>query len=70
MNIAPANLALLNDRLTQLRLRKECLERITVWPSQKRGEMVLNPAARPLWKRHDRPKGRSRANPIEVTGHG
>lgn len=27
MNIDPANLPLLNDRLTQLRLRKECLER-------------------------------------------
>ncbi len=116
-HIDPANLALLNDRLTQLRLRKECLERelraarqsngnndvrslrqwaraqiadlwaalagtrndrtrdvigtyverITVWPSQKRGEMALNPAARALWKYHDRPEGRSWANPIGAT---
>lgn len=101
MSIDAANLPLLNDRLTQLRLRKECLEqelhavrksqcnpngdalrtwarnqiaglqaamagmrndrtrdviatyvdRITVWPSQRRGEMRLNPAAAPLWKR-------------------
>ena len=100
MQIDPANLVLLNDRLTQLRLRKECLEnelrvarqsngnrdpgtmrswaraqltglqaaidgtrndvtrnvlgtyvdRITVWPSKKRGEMRLNPAAHALWK--------------------
>ena len=99
-HIDRANLALLNDRLTQLRLRKECLEhelhaarhskanpdvgaltnlgpcalaglqdamagtrndrtrdvigayvdRITVWPSQRRGELRLNPAAAPLWK--------------------
>lgn len=119
MNIDPANLPLLNDRLTQLRLRKECLERelhvarqekshpdvgtlrtwarnqlaglhdamagtrndrtrdvigayvdrITVWPSQRRGEMRLNPAAAPLWKQHDRPEGRSRGNPIGATGH-
>ena len=99
MNIDPANLAMLNDRLTQLRLRKDALEeelrmakagqgpittrpncdggpgrkltglraamdgvrtdatreviatyvdKIVVWPSQKRGEMHLNPAARPL----------------------
>ena len=146
MHIDPANLGLLNDRLTQLRLRKECLEhelqaarrskanpdvgalrtwaraqlaglhdamagmrndrtrdviatyvdRITVWPSQRRGELRLNPAAAPLWKRcyaepaeahcdrrsqpdrepaahtprkrHDRPKGRSRNNPIGATG--
>ncbi|MFQ5591168.1 MAG: recombinase family protein [Phycisphaerae bacterium] len=145
-HIDPANLGLLNDRLTQLRLRKECLERelhlarkekghsnvdtlrtwarnqltglhdamagtrddrtrdviatyvdrITVWPSQRRGEMRLNPAAAPLWKRryaeptaanrdrpsrsdqehaaharrkrHDRPEGRSRGNPIGATG--
>lgn len=157
-HIDPANLGLLNDRLTQLRLRKECLEhelhaarhskanpdvgalrtwaraqlaglhdamagtrndrtrdviatyvvRITVWPSQRRGEMRLNPAAAPLWKcdwdggsqadhqraalatakcdgdgrsqpdrkrathasrkRHDRPCGRSRSNPIGATG--
>jgi hypothetical protein len=40
---------------------------ITAWPSQKRGEMRLNPAAAPLWKRRDRPKGRSRANPIGAT---
>lgn len=100
MHIDPSNLAMLNDRLTQLRLRKECLEqelrsarqsssnsderslrewarsqlanlkaamagtrndrtrdvistyieRITVWPSQRRGEMVLNHAASALWK--------------------
>ena len=138
MHIDPANLVMLNDRLTQLRLRKESLEqelrtvrqsssnqdaaslrkwaraqlaglqaamngtrndrtrdviatyvdRITVWPSKKRGEMVLNPAAHALWKRgwdggsqldrepdtrtprkrHDRPEGRSWANPIGATG--
>ena len=144
-HIDRANLALLNDRLTQLRLRKECLEhelhaarhskanpdvgalrtwaraqlaglqdamagtrndrtrgvigayvdRITVWPSQRRGELRLDPAAAPLWKRcdaelaeancdtrsqpnrepaahtlrkrHDRPEGRSRGNPIGAT---
>ena len=93
MNIDPANLAMLNDRLTQLRIRKDALEdelrmamdvradhnpaalrrwarakltglqaamdgvrtdatreviaayvnKIVVWPSQKRGEMHLNP---------------------------
>lgn len=114
MNIDPANLALLNDRLTQLRLRKEALEeelrvarrastdhnpaelrrwarsqltglqaamdgirndatrqviatyveRIVVWPSQKRGEMVLNPASEPLWKDHGRPCGRSWSNEV------
>ncbi len=118
MNIDVANLSLLNDRLTQLRLRKECLERelnlarqekshpnvgtlrtwarnqlaglhdamagtrndrtrdvmgtyvdrIIVWPSQRRGELRLNPAAAPLWKQHDRPEGRSRNNPIGATG--
>lgn len=117
-NIDPANLSLLNDRLTQLRKRKEALEdelrsaqrssdpcdvaglrkwaraqmaglhdamagtrndrirdvigtyveRITVWPSQKRGEMLLNAAAGPLLKRNDRPEGRSRANKIGATG--
>jgi len=116
-NIDPANLSLLNERLTQLRKRKEALEdelrnaerssnpcdvgglrqwasaqlaglreamdgtrddhtrgvigtyieRITVWPSQKRGEMLLNHAAGPLWKRHDRPEGRSWANRIGAT---
>ncbi len=118
MNIDPANLAMLNDRLTQMRLRKESLEqelqvaqqsssnqdaaamrkwakaqlaglqaamngmrndrtrevigtyvdRIIVWPSQKRGEMILNAAAQPLWKTHDRPCGRSWANRIGATG--
>jgi len=118
MNIDPANLAMLNDRLTQLRLRKKCLEqelrtarqsstkqdapamqkwaraqlaglqaamdgtrndrtrdvvgtyvdRITVWPSQKRGELALNPSAGPLWKSHDRPFGRSWANKVGATG--
>ncbi len=117
-HIDPANLALLNDRLTQLRLRKECLERelraarqssgnndvralrtwarvqlaglqaaingtrndrtrdviatyvdrITVWPSKKQGEMVLNAAAHALWKQHGRPGGRSWANPIGASG--
>ena len=118
MSIDPANLALLNGRLTQLRLRKERLEqelctakqattlydgralrkwaraqlaglqaalngarnnqaraviatyvdRITVWPSRKIGEMALNPAAYALWKQHDRPEGRSWANAIGATG--
>ena len=118
MNIDPANLAMLNDRLTQLRLRKDALEeelrmarrsrsdhapaelrewarsqltglraamdgvrtdatreviatyvnKIVVWPSQKRGEMHLNPAARPLWKDHGRPCGRSWSNAIGATG--
>ena len=118
MNIDPANLAMLNDRLTQLRLRKDALDeelrlakrarsdhdpaelrrwarsqltglqaamdgvrndatreviatyldRIVVWPSQKRGEMVLNAAARPLWKDHDRPFGRSWSNEVGATG--
>ncbi len=116
-NLDPANLVLLNDRLTQLRKRKEALEdemaqatrarstcdatelrkwaraqlaglrdamagarndrtrdviaayveRITVWPSEKRGEMLLNPAAAPLWKHSDRPEGRSRVNQIGAT---
>lgn len=117
MNIDPANLVLLNDRLTQLRKRKEALEaelrsaerpaatydvaglkkwahdrlaglqqamvgtrndrtrdviatyvdRITIWPSEKRGEMRLNPAAGPLWKPNDRPSRRSRVNRIGAT---
>ena len=120
-SIDPANLALLNDKLTQLRLRKEHLEqelrtarqaspsrdarsirqwakrqldglaaaldgrrddetrrvlgsyveRITVWPSTKRGEMALNPAGWPLWhpgKQHDRPEGRSCGNQIAGAG--
>ena len=116
MNIDPANLAMLNDRLTQMRLRKDALEeelgmakrasadhdagelrrwaraqltglrtamdgvrtdatreviatyvnKIVVWPSQKRGEMHLNAAARPLWKDHNRPDGRSWSNAIAV----
>lgn len=117
MNIDPANLAMLNDRLTQLRLRKDALDeelrmarrsrgdhdpaelrhwarsqltglraamdgvrtdatreviatyvnKIVVWPSQKRGEMHLNPASRPLWKDHDRPYERSWSNAIGAT---
>ncbi len=118
MSIDPANLSMLNDRLTQLRLRKERLEeelrtakkpaastdgramqkwahglldrlqaaiggvrddstrdaiatyvdRITVWPSRKRGEMVLGKSARLLWKDSDRPFRRSRCNPIGAKG--
>ena len=123
ISIDPANLSLLNDRLTQLRLRKERLEEelhaanqpvtgndgqalrkwardslaglqaamvgtrndraraaisvfvdhITVWPSQKSGEMVLNAASQPLWKNrilpkhNDRPEGRSRGNKVGAT---
>jgi hypothetical protein len=123
-SIDPANLALLNDKLTQLRLRKEHLEqelaaarlagpsrdertirqwakrqlagladalngrrddearrvlgsyveRITVWPSTKRGDMALHPDCWALWraeaagKQHDRPKKRSGGN--EVAGAG
>lgn len=109
---------MLNDRLRQLRLRKDALEeelrmarrskgdhdpaelrrwarsqltglraamdgvrtdatreviatyvnKIVVWPSQKRGEMHLNPASRPLWKDHDRPYGRSWSNAIGARG--
>jgi len=121
-SIDPANLALLNDKLTQLRLRKEHLEqelaaaklagpsrdervirqwakrqlagladalsgrrddearrvlgsyveRITLWPSTKRGEMALHPSCWSLWrsldpgKQHDRPARRSCGN--EVAG--
>ncbi len=121
-SIDPANLALLNDKLTQLRLRKEHLEqelaaarlagpsrdervirqwakrqlagladalngrrddearrvlgsyveRITLWPSTKRGEMALHPGCWSLWramdpgKQHDRPARRSCGN--EVAG--
>jgi hypothetical protein len=118
MNIDLANLAMLNDRLTQLRLRKDTLEEelrmakrasadhdagamrrwawaqlmglqaamdgirtdqtrevigtyvdcITVWLSEKRGEMVLNAAAKPLWKDHNCPFGRSWSNRIGATG--
>jgi site-specific DNA recombinase len=118
MNIDPANLDMLNDRLTQLRLRRGALqeelrvarrstanqdldelrrwartrltglkdamdgvrddhtrevigsyvERIVVWPSEKRGEMVLNPGARCLWKENDRPGGRSWCNLVGATG--
>ncbi len=119
MNIDPANLSMLNDRLTQLRLRKEALEaalrtakqakaddhnpaelrqwakaqltglrdamagvrtdrtreviatyvdKIVVWPSRKRGEMHLNPAARHLYKDHNRPYGRSWSSSIGATG--
>jgi len=120
-SIDPANLSMLNDKLTQLRLRKEHLERelraarlaspsrdarsvrqwarqqlvgladaldgrrddetrrvlgsyverITLWPSTKRGEMALNPAAWPLWhlgKQHDRPERRSCGNQIAGAG--
>ena len=42
------------------------VDRIVVWPSQKRGEMHLNPASRPLRKDHDRPDGRSWSNAIAV----
>ena len=38
------------------------------WPSERRGEMHLNPAAGPLWKRNDRPSRRSRVNRIGATG--
>jgi len=118
MNIDPVNMAMLNDRLTQMRLRKDALEeelrmakranadhdaaelrrwargqltglraarngvrndatreviatyvdRIVVWPSRKRGEMLLNAAAKPLWKDHDRPFGRSWSSAIGATG--
>lgn len=114
MNIEPANLAILNNRLTQLRVRKDALEEelrlakqltvdhdaedamrwarsqllglraaldgerndrtrdviatyvdhITIWPSKKRGEMVLSPNGRPLWKNNDRPNGRSWSSSI------
>ncbi len=120
-SIDPANLALLNDKLTQLRLRKEHLEqelaaarlaspsrdertirqwakrqlagladalngrrddearrvlgsyveRITLWPSTKRGEMALHPDCWALWramapgKQHDRPERRSGGNEVE-----
>ncbi len=116
-SIDPANLALLNDKLTQLRLRKEHLEqelaaarlagpsrdertirqwakrqlagladalngrrddearrvlgsyveRITVWPSTKRGEMALHPDCWALWKQHDRPERRSCGNQVAGT---
>jgi site-specific DNA recombinase len=119
MSLDPANLALLNDRLTQLRLRKEALEeelrearratagdqdiasmrewaktqlaglrdamngvrndytrnviasyveRIVVWPSQKRGQMLLNLRSAPLWKGNDRPEGRSWFNLVGARG--
>ena len=121
-SIDPANMTLLNERLTQLRIRKEHLEqelaaaklaahgqdegeirrwaqrqlagladaldgqrddetrrvlasyvdRITLWPSKKRGEMTL---ADDLWpflspeKQHDRPpKRRSRGNRLAGAG--
>ena len=113
-HIDPANLPLLNDRLTQLRLRKECLEkelraarqsdgkldaqalrqwartqlaglqaamngtrsdqtrnviatyvdRIVVWPSEKRGGMRLNPSAYALWKRDRDGDSRPNREPI------
>ena len=118
MHIDPANLPLLNDRLTKLRLKKECLERelravrqsesnhdapalrrwartqltglrdamgglrndqtrnvigtyverIIIWPTKKRGEMQLNPAAHALWKRRDVGEQRSWVNRIGATG--
>jgi DNA invertase Pin-like site-specific DNA recombinase len=118
MNIDPANLVMLNDRMTQMRLRKNALEeelrmakrsqgdhdpaelrrwaksqltglraamdgvrddatreviatyvnKIVVWPSKKRGEMWLNPNAKPLWKDHDRPDGRSWFNEVGAAG--
>ena len=120
-SIDPANLAMLNDRLTQFRLRKEHLEqelaaaklaapgrseeeirgwaerqlagladaldgrrddetrrvlgsyvdRITLWPSTKRGEMELADDLWPLLspeKQHDRPEGRSCGNQIAGAG--
>jgi site-specific DNA recombinase len=118
INIDSANLLLLNDRLTQLRLRKERLEQelrtassssasldalairkwaldqleglqaamigvrndrtrevmssyidhITYWPSQKRGELVLNPASSMLWRQNDLPCGRSWCNEVGARG--
>jgi len=124
-SIDPANLALLNDKLTQLRLRKEHLEqelaaaklagpsrdervirqwakrqlvgladalngrrddearrvvgsyveRITLWPSAKRGEMALHPDCWSLWrsldpgKHHDRPERRSGGNEVAGARH-
>ena len=117
-NIDPANLPLLNDRLTQLRQRKEHLEReldaarapvgrvdeaalrqwalgriggladamdgrrdetvrnvlasyveaIEVTPSSKSGVMLVNAEARQLWKRNDRPEGRSWVNVVAGAG--
>jgi hypothetical protein len=123
-SIDPANLALLNDKLTQLRLRKEHLEqelaaarltgpsrdertirqwakrqlagladalsgrrddearravgsyveRITLWPSTKRGEMALHPDCWSLWramdpgKQYDRPARRSCGNHLAGAG--
>ena len=120
-SIDPANLALLNDRLTQLRLHEEHLEqelaaaklaghgrdegeirrwaerqlagladaldgrrddetrrvlgsyvdRITLWPSTKRGEMELSDDLWPFLcpeKQHDRPEGRSCGNQIAGVG--
>jgi hypothetical protein len=43
------------------------VDRIVVWPSQKRGEMWLNPAAKPLYKDHGRPCGRSWSSSIGAT---
>jgi len=40
------------------------VNKIVIWPSQKPGEMHLNPASRPLWKDHGRPDGRSWSNAI------
>ena len=118
MSIDPANMAMLNYRLTQLRVRKDALEeelrmakdvradhnpaelrrwarakltglraamdgvrndaardviatyvdRIVVWPSKKRGKMVLNSATRPLYKDHGRPYERSWSSEIGATG--
>jgi hypothetical protein len=44
------------------------VNKIVVWPSEKRGEMHLNPACRPLWKDHDRSEERSWSNAIGATG--
>ncbi|MBM4043989.1 MAG: hypothetical protein FJ279_02660 [Planctomycetes bacterium] len=46
------------------------VDRIVVWPSERRGEMVLNPGVRSLWKANDRPGGRSWCNLVGLTGKG
>ena len=119
MNIDPANMAMLNEHLTQLRLRKEYLEqelqtaqqssanqdvdtlrkwaraqlaglraamngtrngrtrnviatyidRITVWPSKKRGEMWPKPAADALWKCNCDERGPSDRDPSPCKQH-
>ncbi len=45
------------------------VERIEATPSTKTGRLLLNPAVRNRYKRHDRPEGRSWVNVVAGAGY-